>query len=270
MNFGPGLRRFSRAQPHHGGTGEGVESQVVAGPDWLTGWSSKGSFTCSGPAFSGRRRPDNLEVGARCTCASNSGNELESGFGYGAQGLPNTTNWKALPGGGRPPTHPWERPRWAAKQQDQTQQTGGKKGVKRHVLTDGRGVPLSLVVSGANVHDQRELKALLTGIVVRRPRPRRYRPQTLCLDKGYDSDACRRILCHLGYRDGTKCRGEEQKEKRRDPRKRARRWVVERTHSWMTNWRKILVRYERKVANYLALLCIAAAVTAFRMANVIG
>lgn len=138
------------------------------------------------------------------------------------------------------------------------------------MLTDGRGVPLSLVVTGANVHDQRGLEPLLAGIVVRRPAPCKHRPQTLCLDKGYDSKACRRTIMRRGYRDGIKCRGTEQQEKRDNPNKRARRWVVERTHSWFTNWRKILVRYERKAINYLALLQIAAAVAALRSAYVLG
>jgi transposase len=142
--------------------------------------------------------------------------------------------------------------------------------VKRHVLTDGRGVPLSLVVTGANVHDQKGLKALLRGIPVRRPRPRSGRPQTLCLDKGYDSPACRKELRRRGYRDGTKSRGTEKQEKRRNPLKRARRWVVERTHSWMTNWRKVLVRYEKKASNYLAMLQIVSAICSLRAAGVLG
>ncbi len=92
----------------------------------------------------------------------------------------------------------------------------------------------------------------------------------MCLDKGYDSQACRHSITSRGYRDGIKSRGTEIRERKRDPRKRARRWVVERTHSWMTNWRKILVRYERKAANYLGLLHITAAVAALRCAHVLG
>jgi len=139
------------------------------------------------------------------------------------------------------------------------------------VLTDARGVPLSLAVTGANRHDQKGLAPLLRGIIVQRPRPRRGRPQTLCLDKGFDARPCRRTLARFGYRDGIRCRGEERRAARGgDPRKRPRRWVVERSHSWFTNWRKILVRYERKVRNYLGLLHIAAAVMALRAAHVLG
>lgn len=136
--------------------------------------------------------------------------------------------------------------------------------------TDGRGVPLSLGVTGANRHDQKALAPLLADTIVKRPRPCKGKPQTLCLDKAYDSRESRELLAKAGYRDGIKCRGEEIREKICDPRKRARRWVVERTHSWMTNWRKILVRYERKVMNYLGLLHISAAIMALRQANVLG
>lgn len=120
------------------------------------------------------------------------------------------------------------------------------------------------------MHDQKGLEPLLRRMVIRRPKPVPGRPQTLCLDKGYDSSRCRKLVLRRGYRDGIKCRGAEKVEKQRNPRKRARRWVVERTHSWLTNWRKIHTRYERKAANYLAMLQVAAAIAAFRAADVLG
>lgn len=120
------------------------------------------------------------------------------------------------------------------------------------------------------MNDNQRLDTLLGGIVVRRPKPRHGRPQTMCLDKGYDSKECRRSIQRRSYRDGIKSRGTERQEKRLNPRKRARRWVVERTLSWLNNWRKILVRYERKAANYLGLLHIACAIVALRCAHVLG
>lgn len=178
--------------------------------------------------------------------------------------------WRASLGAGSRPTRPLAKRGWAGKRPGRIRQTGEKKGVKRHLQTDGRGVPLSLVVTGANVNDNQRLDALLDGIVVRRPRPRRGRPQTMCLDKGYDSKQCRRSIRRREYRDGIKSRGVERLEKQRKPGKRARRWVVERTLSWLNNWRKILIRYERKVANYVGLLHIACAIIALRCAHVLG
>lgn len=67
-----------------------------------------------------------------------------------------------------------------------------------------------------------------------------------------------------GYIPHVRQIGEEGKAKRRG--QRARRWVVERSHSWFNRFRKLLVRYEKKEANYLALLHCAAAIICFRMA----
>ena len=60
-----------------------------------------------------------------------------------------------------------------------------KLGVKRHVLTDGRGVPVAIGISAANVHDKRLAEPLMDAVVIRQG-PAVHRPQHLCLDKGYD------------------------------------------------------------------------------------
>ena len=49
-----------------------------------------------------------------------------------------------------------------------------------------------------------------------------------------------------------------------------RRWVVERTHSWFNRYRRILIRWEKKPRNYLALLHFTSAIIAFRVAGVLG
>jgi putative transposase len=64
----------------------------------------------------------------------------------------------------------------------------GKRGVKRLVLTDGRGVPLGATIDGANRNDHKLMRPTLETIPVKRPRPTRQRPQHLCLDKGFDYD----------------------------------------------------------------------------------
>ncbi|MFN9748701.1 MAG: transposase, partial [Burkholderiales bacterium] len=52
--------------------------------------------------------------------------------------------------------------------------------------------------------------------------------------------------------------------KRRNPKKKARRWVVEVCHSWFNRFRKLLVRYEQLERSFLALNHLAAAIIAFR------
>ena len=66
-----------------------------------------------------------------------------------------------------------------------------------------------------------------------------------------------------------KSRGEENI--RRDiPGFRARRWVVERTHSWLNRFRRFLIRWEKKIENYLAILHLACALITLRSAGLFG
>lgn len=113
-------------------------------------------------------------------------------------------------------------------------------------------MPLGLAVGGANTHDQKLLVETLDSVPVRRP-SRLGRPQHACLDKGYDSGAIRVLLKRRGYTVHLKSRGQERSDKRKRG-KKARRWVVERIFSWLNRYRRILVRWEKKVKNYEALL----------------
>jgi len=142
---------------------------------------------------------------------------------------------------------------WAGKKTGPNPTDRGKLGVKRSVLTDGRGVPLGLAVDGANRHDQKLFHATLDSLPVHRPRPTSRRPQHLCGDKGFDADIIRREARRRRYTPHIKSRGDEQTAKRLHGR-RARRWVVERLHSWMNRFRGILVRWEKKAVNYESLL----------------
>jgi transposase len=113
-------------------------------------------------------------------------------------------------------------------------------------------MPIGLGIGGANTHDQKLLFATLDSAPVRRPK-RSQRRRHMCLDKGYDSNDIRKRLRRRGYTPHIKSRGEERSEKRSRG-KRARRWVVERVASWLNRYRRILVRWEKKVVNYEALL----------------
>ncbi len=141
---------------------------------------------------------------------------------------------------------------------------GEKKGSKRHLLVDGRGVPLSLIVTGANVNDGKRLDEVLSAIVVKRERPPRRRSKHLCADAGYRSAENLRIIDEHGYIPHVVNRRQEADAKRRDPKKKAKRWVVEVCHSWFNRFRKLLVRYEKLERSFLALNHLAAAIIAFR------
>ena len=62
----------------------------------------------------------------------------------------------------------------------------------------------------------------------------------------------------------------EKKEKKEIPDYRARRGVVERTHSWMNRLRRLLIRWEKKAENYLAMLRFACSWITFRVAGLFG
>jgi putative transposase len=145
-----------------------------------------------------------------------------------------------------------------------------KRGVKRSLLTDGAGIPLALAVDGANRHDSKLLVATLDGIVIARPEPTEDHPQHLCLDAAYDGAPAREEVQARGYIEHIRSRGEEKIEKVRTPGYRARRWVVERTHSWLNRSRRLLVRWEKKTENYLAFLQLACAQLLFAKVLVFG
>lgn len=144
----------------------------------------------------------------------------------------------------------------------------GKLGVKRSVLTDGRGVPLAVAIAGANVHDQILATDTLKGIPVPRPRPTSRRPQHLCCDKGYHGRPVEQLARRRGYVPHIVPRGEERQACRRG--RKARRWVVERAHSWTNRFRRLLVRWEKKADNYLAFIHLQFAYAALRAAGVLG
>lgn len=142
--------------------------------------------------------------------------------------------------------------------------------MKRSLVTEGHGVPIGVAIDGANRHDMKLVRATIERIVVERPNPTEEQPQGMCLDKGYDDDEVRTILAEFGFTAHIRSRGEEAKELAREAGKRARRWVVERSHSWLNRFRRLLVRWEKKPEHYLAFLHVACGLIAFRAAGLFG
>ncbi len=136
-----------------------------------------------------------------------------------------------------------------------------KTGVKLHLFVDQKGIPLSVGITGANVHDKHSVADVLDSTRIRSARGPR-RPINLCMDKGYDyADVDialrrRRIQPHIRRRGEQPLLG--------SPRRRPKRWVVERTISWLLNFRAIRIRWERSAANYSALLALACSLLVFK------
>ena len=95
------------------------------------------------------------------------------------------------------------------------------------------------------------------------PLPRRIRPY-LYADRGYDGEPAQRTIRRRGYLPRVR-------RKRRKPGRppKHRRWIVEVAHSWFNRFRKLLVRYEKSLDSYLALLHLAAAIICWRKIGII-
>lgn len=137
----------------------------------------------------------------------------------------------------------------------------GKLGSKMHVVCDRNGLPISVGISGANLHDSQALVPLMRGIPPIRSRfgPRRRRPAKLHADKGYDFDHLRGWLRRRQIVPRIARRGIEPSD-----RLGRHRWVVERTMSWLNGCRRLHRRYERKAEHFLAFVGIASTLICFR------
>ncbi|MGV9567873.1 IS5 family transposase [Streptomyces sp. NPDC003480] len=137
----------------------------------------------------------------------------------------------------------------------------GKKGSKIHLVTERTGLPLSVGISGANLHDSQALKPLVRGIAPIRSRrgPHRRRAAKLHADKGYDYDDLRRWLRGRGIRHRIARRGIES-----STRLGRHRWTIERTMSWLAGSRRLHRRYERKAEHFLAFTAIACSLICYR------
>lgn len=132
------------------------------------------------------------------------------------------------------------------------------------MLTEAHGIPLAVVVDGANRHDMKLVKRTLEDLKVERPSLVAWWPQGLCLDKGYDYDEIRDLVTAFGWTAHIRARGEEAEQLRHKASFQARRWVVERTHSWINRFRGLLVRWAKKAQNYLAFLHLACGIITWR------
>lgn len=88
--------------------------------------------------------------------------------------------------------------------------------------------------------------------------------ENLCADAGYVGENARQEIISHGYVPHVRPRGEDVSDADKNPDYKPRRWIVEVAHSWFTRFRKLLIRYEKKAKNFLALHHLAAAIITLR------
>jgi transposase len=128
-----------------------------------------------------------------------------------------------------------------------------KAGSKHHVITDGNGIPFAVILTGANAHDVTQLVPLVEAIPPVRGKPGhpRRKPDILIADRGYDSEPHREALRKLGITPII-----ARRNTRHGSNLGILRWVVERTISWLHQFRRLRIRYERRTDIHNAFLSI--------------
>jgi hypothetical protein len=125
------------------------------------------------------------------------------------------------------------------------------------------------VIAGANRNDFKLVEPTLDALVVARPAPTPDAPQGMCMDKGYDYAEVYELLEGEGYTPHIRPWGEDALLVRKDPEYRPRRWVVERTHSWMNRFRALLIRWQKGADSFLGLVQLACVIT-LKQAGLLG
>jgi putative transposase len=113
---------------------------------------------------------------------------------------------------------------------------------------------VGLAVEGANRPDCKMVEETLNSIPVERPVTTKEHPQGLCLDKGYVGDEVAELAQEFHFTLHIPPKGKKGQQVKHQARAKARRWVVERTHSWMNRFRGVLIRWSKKPENYVAML----------------
>ena len=136
------------------------------------------------------------------------------------------------------------------------------KGTKWMVVGDGQGLPLGIHLESASPAEVKLLEQTLDKVSVPRCGPGRPRknPERIILDRAYDSDPLRKRLAQRGIEMICPHKINRVKPPTQDGRKLRRykkRWIIERTIAWLGNFRRLVVRYERKIMQYQAFIHVA-------------
>ena len=136
----------------------------------------------------------------------------------------------------------------------------GRTATKRHLITDGQGLPLAVALTAANVNDYGQLLPLLDAL------PLVVEDCQVLADRGYDAKAVRDGISARGYEPRVSQRNRPGQGRKRDSLARERS-VIERTFAWLASLRRLATRWERRDDLYLAFLLLGCAVVCWRQLN---
>ncbi len=122
-------------------------------------------------------------------------------------------------------------------------------------------LPIVVAVSTANTNDSYALKPLVMAIpaITSRRGPRRRKPGKVHADKAYEQPELRTWVRDRGIKVRIARKGIDSSEKLGK-----RRWVIERPMAWLTGYRRLTLRYERKATHFLAFLTLRATLTCWK------
>lgn len=125
------------------------------------------------------------------------------------------------------------------------------------LMVDGRGTPIGLHIDSASPAEVKLLEATLDSLDIP---GKKVQPERLIADKGYDSNRARQLIEARGILPIIPARENNTKATHQDGRHLRRygnRWIIERTNAWIQNFRRLVVRYERSVMIFTALIHMA-------------
>lgn len=144
------------------------------------------------------------------------------------------------------------------------------KGTKLMVLADGAGLALGICVEAATPSEVNLLERTLDSVKVKWQRGKNHcphKPERLVADRGYDSNPAWALLVSRHIEPMIPKQRNNRVATHQDGHKLRRyrhRWIIERTNSRLQNFRRLMVRYERKVKNFEALIHLACALVALK------
>lgn len=133
----------------------------------------------------------------------------------------------------------------------------GRTATKRHLITDGRGLPLAVSLTAANVNDYHQLLPLLDQVACAAA------CGEVLADRGYDARVVREGISERGLQPRVSQRNRPGEGRSRDAQARERS-VIERTFAWLSYLRRLATRWERRDELYLAFLQLGCAIICWR------